>query len=45
MITLNTAPVVWPLGPNGYEFDVSSLKPMTADMAKDLPVVTMDKIS
>ena len=42
---LNTAPVVWPLGPNGYEFDVSSLKPMTAAMAKDLPVVTMDKIS
>ena len=42
---LNTAPVVWPRGPNGYEFDVSSLKPMTAAMAKDLPVVTMDKIS
>ena len=42
---LNTAPVVWPLGPNGYEFDFSSLKPMTAAMAKDLPVVTMDKIS
>ena len=42
---LNTAPVVWPLGPNGYAFDVSSLKPMTAAMAKDLPVVTMDKIS
>ena len=42
---LNTVPVVWPLGPNGYEFDVSSLKPMTAAMAKDLPVVTMDKIS
>ena len=42
---LNTAPVVWPLGPNGYEFDVSSLKPMTAAMAKDLPIVTMDKIS
>ena len=27
---LNTAPVVWPLGPNGYEFDKSALKPMTA---------------
>ena len=25
---LNTAPVVWPLGPNGYEFDKSALKPM-----------------
>ena len=26
---LNTAPVVWPLGPNGYAFDKSALKPMT----------------
>ena len=26
---LNTAPVVWPLGANGYEFDKSALKPMT----------------
>ena len=26
---LNTAPVVWPLGPNGYEFDKSALRPMT----------------
>ena len=26
---LNTAPVVWPLGPNGYEFDKRALKPMT----------------
>ena len=26
---LNTAPVVWPLGPNGYAFDKSVLKPMT----------------
>ena len=42
---LNTAPVVWPLGLNGYEFDVSALKPMTSAMAKDLPVVTMDKLS
>ena len=25
---LNTAPVVWPLGANGYEFDKSALKPM-----------------
>ena len=25
---LNTAPVVWPLGPNGYAFDNSALKPM-----------------
>ena len=26
---LNTAPVVWPLGANGYEFDKKGLKPMT----------------
>ena len=26
---LNTAPVVWPLGPDGYAFDSSALKPMT----------------
>ncbi len=42
---LNTAPVVWPLGPDGYAFDVSALKPMTDAMAKDLPVVTMDKLA
>ena len=30
---LNTAPVVWPLGPDGYAFDASALKPMKA--AKD----------
>ena len=27
---LNTAPVVWPLGANGYEFDKTALKPMTS---------------
>ncbi|MGN0854318.1 MAG: sugar phosphate isomerase/epimerase family protein [Kiritimatiellia bacterium] len=42
---LNTAPVVWPLGPNGYEFDVTALRPMTDAMARDLPVVTMDKLT
>ena len=41
---LNTAPVVWPLGPDGYAFDASALKPMTDAMAKDLPVVTMDRL-
>ncbi|MBO5906107.1 MAG: sugar phosphate isomerase/epimerase [Kiritimatiellae bacterium] len=40
---LNTAPVIWPLGPNGYEFDKASLKPMTdAFCQKNIPVVTMD---
>jgi sugar phosphate isomerase/epimerase len=43
---LNTAPVIWPLGPNGYEFDKSALKPMTdAFCQKNIPVVTMDKLS
>ena len=40
---LNTAPVVWPLGPDGYAFDKSVLRPMTMPK-KDLPVVTMDKL-
>ena len=40
---LNTAPVVWPLGANGYAFDKSVLKPMVCP-GKDLPVVTMDKL-
>jgi len=25
---LNTAPVIWPLGPEGYQFDKAALKPM-----------------
>ena len=37
---LNTAPVVWPLGPNGYEFDKSALKPMTTPNVNP-KVVTM----
>ena len=40
---LNTAPVVWPLGANGYEFDKSVLKPMVCP-GKELPVVTIDKL-
>ena len=40
---LNTAPVIWPLGANGYEFDKSALKEMkmTTD---NPPVVTMAKL-
>ncbi len=38
---LNTAPVVWPLGANGYAFDASALKPMKLTRTADLPVVTM----
>ena len=42
---LNTAPVVWPLGPNGYEYDASGRKPMELTLAKDIPVKTMADIS
>ena len=43
---LNTAPVIWPLGENGYQFDKSALKPMTDHSAqRNIPVVTMDKLS
>ena len=42
---LNTAPVVWPLGPTGYAFDTSALKPMEVRMSKDIPVKTMADIS
>ena len=38
---LNTAPVVWPLGKDGYAFDKSALKPMEVTRTADLPVVTM----
>ena len=37
---LNTAPVVWPLGANGYEFDTAALRPMI-DPKVDPKVVTM----
>ena len=42
---LNTAPVVWPLGPDGFAFDKSALKPMAITRTSDLPVVTMDRLS
>ena len=38
---LNTAPVVWPLGPNGYAYDASAQKPMAMTLSKDIPVKTM----
>ena len=41
---LNTAPVVWPLGPNGYEFDKSALKPMTVSNVNP-KVVTIDDLA
>ena len=41
---LNTAPVVWPLGPDGYAFDVTALKPMT-NPGIDPKVVTMKDLA
>ena len=38
---LNTAPVVWPLGKDGYAFDSSKLAPLAPAAAKDIPVATM----
>jgi len=42
---LNTAPVIWPLGKDGYAYDGSAVKPMKLSRDKDIPVVTMDKLS
>ena len=41
---LNTAPVVWPLGEKGYEFDKSALKPMTTPDVNP-KIVTMADIA
>ena len=41
---LNTAPVIWPLGPNGYEFDKRALKPMT-NPGINPKVVTMNDLT
>ncbi|MBR6733921.1 MAG: sugar phosphate isomerase/epimerase [Kiritimatiellae bacterium] len=41
---LNTAPVVWKLGKDGFAYDASGLKPMKAPK-KDLPVVTMKDLA
>ena len=41
---LNTAPVVWPLGANGYEFDASQLKPMTAPEINPKQVTMADLV-
>ena len=41
---LNTAPVVWPLGPGGYAFDKSALRPMV-DPGVNPKAVTMADLS
>ena len=38
---LNTAPVVWPLGPDGFAYDASARPAMKMVAAKDIPVKTM----
>lgn len=42
---LNTAPVIWPLGKDGYAFDSSVLKPMKMTHTTDLPVVSMKDLT
>ncbi len=42
---LNTAPVIWPLGKNGYEYDKANVVPLKMTRTADLPVVTMKDIS
>ena len=42
---LNTAPVVWPLGPDGYAYDASARKPMEMTLASDIPVKTMASLA
>ena len=42
---LNTAPVIWPLGKEGYAFDASVLKPMKMTLSKDIPVKTMKDLA
>ena len=42
---LNTAPVVWPLGPDGYAFDKTALKPMKPALTKNLPTVSMKDLA
>ncbi|MCP5524348.1 MAG: sugar phosphate isomerase/epimerase [Verrucomicrobiales bacterium] len=38
------APIVWPLGPEGYAVDRTSIPPLKDAPGKDLPVVTMEQL-
>ncbi len=38
------APMLWPLGDAGYQYDRSQYKPLQEVIAKDIPVVTMDQL-
>ncbi|MCR5750489.1 MAG: sugar phosphate isomerase/epimerase [Kiritimatiellae bacterium] len=42
---LNTAPVVWPLAADGYQFDKKTLTPMKLPATGNLPVMTMAKLN
>ncbi|MCP5526163.1 MAG: hypothetical protein H7A47_05075 [Verrucomicrobiales bacterium] len=38
------APIVWPLGPDGYALDRTQHPPLTEPSGKDLPIVTMEQL-
>lgn len=43
---LNTAPQIWPLTKDGYNFDTAQMEadPMKMTLTKDIPVMTVDKL-
>ena len=38
------SPIVWPLGPQGYQFDASALPPLADPANTDIPVRTMQEL-
>ena len=38
------APIVWPLGPDGYALDRTQHPPLSEPSGKDLPIVTMEQL-
>lgn len=41
---LNLAPMLWPLSENGYQYDVSDIKPLKDICKKDIPIVRMKNL-
>jgi hypothetical protein len=37
-------PMLWPLGPNGYQYDTSRQEPLAEIATKDIPVITMEEL-
>ena len=37
-------PMLWPLGPNGYQYDKSQQEPLHEMATHDIPVVTMKEL-